>query len=141
MDEEKVFVVGDIHSRLHMLERLMDTIPWHPHHDRLVFIGDYIDRGEGPKGVVDYILALRGSSASVHCLVGNHEVMLLDYLKGRGQEQYFLNGGWRTVESYQGADSEQEIEVPPEHMAFCESLEPFIELDDTTSFTPASGLV
>lgn len=130
MSDERVFVVGDIHGCLDMLKRLMDIIPWHPHHDRLIFIGDYIDRGENPKGVVDYILALRSYSPLVQCLVGNHEVMFLDYLNGRDQEIYFLNGGWHTVKSYQADDSEQVLKIPPEHTAFYETLERFIELDD-----------
>ena len=129
MDDERVFVVGDIHGCLEILKRLMDTIPWNPFHDRLIFIGDYIDRGEDPKGVVDYILALKSYSVSVQCLIGNHEVMFLDYLKGNDQEQYLLKGGWRTVQSYKAADHEQKLDVPPEHMTFYESLETFIELD------------
>lgn len=128
--DEKVFIVGDIHGCLEMLQRLMDTIPWHPHHDRLIFIGDYIDRGNNPKGVVDYILALKSYAASVQCLVGNHEVMFLDYLNGKDQEVYFLNGGWHTAQSHMVHDSGHELTVPPEHMAFYESLERYIELED-----------
>jgi serine/threonine protein phosphatase 1 len=124
-----MFIAGDIHGCLDMLQRLMDTIPWHPHHDRLIFIGDYIDRGDNPKGVVDYILALKSYSSFVQCLVGNHEVMFLDYLKGNDQEVYFLNGGWHTVQSYKVLGSGQELTVPQEHMAFYESLERYIELE------------
>jgi serine/threonine protein phosphatase 1 len=129
MDDAKVFVIGDIHGCLDMLQRLMDSIPWHPHHDRLIFIGDYIDRGEDPKGVVDYILALKSYSPFVQCLVGNHEVMFLDYLNGKDQEVYFMNGGWHTVQSYKVPGSGQELTVPQEHMAFYESLERYIELE------------
>jgi serine/threonine protein phosphatase 1 len=129
MDGEKVFVVGDIHGCLDMLKRLMDTIPWRPHRDRLIFIGDYIDRGDNSKGVVDYILALKSYSAFVQCLVGNHEVMLLDYLKGKHQELYLLNGGWHTMRSYQASHSEQNLMIPPEHMSFYNSLETLVELE------------
>jgi serine/threonine protein phosphatase 1 len=130
MNNERLFIVGDIHGCLEMLKRLMDTIPWHPHHDRLIFIGDYIDRGKNPKGVVDYILALKSYAPSVQCLIGNHEAMFLDYLKGKDQEHYFLNGGWHTVRSYEVPDSGKELDIPSDHMAFYESLESFIELDD-----------
>lgn len=53
MDHGRVFVIGDIHGCLEMLDRLMDKIDWHPDRDRLIFLGDYIDRGENPRGVVD----------------------------------------------------------------------------------------
>ncbi|MDY6974339.1 MAG: hypothetical protein SV775_18795, partial [Thermodesulfobacteriota bacterium] len=39
-----------------------------PDKDRLIFLGDYIDRGKDPKGVVDYILALVECSSHVECL-------------------------------------------------------------------------
>jgi serine/threonine protein phosphatase 1 len=58
MKSQRVFVIGDIHGCLDMLDRLMDKILWRSDEDRLIFLGDYIDRGENPKGVVDYILTL-----------------------------------------------------------------------------------
>ncbi|MCJ7774870.1 MAG: metallophosphoesterase, partial [Desulfobulbaceae bacterium] len=70
MGEERIFVVGDIHGCLDMLNRLMDKIRWEPDKDRLIFLGDYIDRGKDPKGVVDYVLALAKCSARVECLIG-----------------------------------------------------------------------
>jgi serine/threonine protein phosphatase 1 len=129
MNNEKVFIIGDIHGCLAILKRLMGSIPWHPNRDRLIFIGDYIDRGEDPKGVVDYILALKSYSPFVQCLVGNQEVMFLDYLNGKDQELYFLNGGWHTAKSNKIQDSSQKRTIPQEHMAFFRSLERFIELD------------
>jgi len=131
MNSGRVFVVGDIHGCLEMLQRLMDKIPWHPDKDRLIFLGDYIDRGENPKGVVDYIVALTRCSPHVDCLIGNHEAMFLDYLSGADEELYLRNGGQSTLNSYEadksgGGDSL----VPPEHMAFYKSLKPYIELQD-----------
>ena len=58
MAHERVFAVGDIHGCLDLLDRLMDKIDWHPSRDRLIFLGDYIDRGENSRGVVDYMVAL-----------------------------------------------------------------------------------
>ena len=131
MAHGKVFVIGDIHGCLDMLDRLMDTIDWHPDRDRLIFLGDYIDRGENPRGVVDYVLALTRCSPHVECLIGNHETMFLDYLNGKDEELYFRNGGWSTLKSY-GMDKEvkENSLVPSEHMAFFHSLKPYIELED-----------
>ena len=78
MEDEKIFIIGDIHGCLDMLKRLMDRIPWRPDKDRLIFLGDYIDRGEDPKGVVDYILAMTKCSSRIESLLGNHEAMFLD---------------------------------------------------------------
>lgn len=131
MNSEKTFVIGDIHGCLDMLNRLMDKIAWRPDKDRLIFLGDYIDRGENSKGVVDYILALNRCSSKVECLMGNHESLFLDYLSGRDGELFLMNGGESTFKSY-AADksSESDSLIPPDHMAFYKSLKPYIELQD-----------
>jgi len=131
METEKVFIIGDIHGCLDMLQRLMDKIEWRPDKDRLIFLGDYIDRGKNPKGVVDYILCLIECSPHVECLVGNHEAVFLDYLNGKDRNLFFLNGGRSTLESY-GEDktSGDGPLVPQAHMDFYRFLKPFVELED-----------
>jgi len=131
METEKVFIIGDIHGCLDMLQRLMDKIEWRPDKDRLIFLGDYIDRGKNPKGVVDYILGLIECSPYVECLVGNHEAVFLDYLNGKDRNLFFLNGGRSTLESY-GEDktSGDGPLVPQAHMDFYRFLKPFVELED-----------
>jgi len=131
MHNTKTFIIGDIHGCLDMLKKLMDKIAWSPDKDTLIFLGDYIDRGENSKGVVDYILDITKHSSQVECLMGNHESMFLDYLSGKDRELFLFNGGTHTVESYM-ADKPQgeEFLVPPDHMAFYESLKSHIELED-----------
>lgn len=131
MESEKVFVVGDIHGCLDMLSSLIDKIPWRPDKDRLIFLGDFIDRGDDSKGVVDYVLALKRCSPHIRCLMGNHEPVLLDYLSGRAQGLFLSNGGLKTLESYLvGKSQKYETLVPDEHISFYRSLESFIELED-----------
>ncbi len=131
MGPEKTFIIGDIHGCLSMLKNLLDKIDWVPDTDRLIFLGDYIDRGENPKGVVDYILSLVESSCNIDLLLGNHEVMLMDYLEGKGRDMYLLNGGITTVASYRaGRLEDQEPLVSREHMSFYRALRPYIELED-----------
>jgi serine/threonine protein phosphatase 1 len=114
-----------------MLRRLMDKIPWRPDKDRLVFLGDFIDRGKNSKGVVDYVLALNRCSTLVSCLMGNHEPVFLDYLNGNDQGRFLANGGLKTVESYL-IDKSPNVDdlVPSKHMKFYQSLESYIELEN-----------
>lgn len=131
MDKERIFIIGDLHGCLGMLQRLMDKIKWQPDKDRLIFLGDYIDRGEDPKGVVNFILKLTRFSSEVQCLIGNHEAIFLDYLNGKDRRLFILNGGMKTLESYQRDKPEGEGPlVPADHVAFYQSLKSFIELDD-----------
>jgi serine/threonine protein phosphatase 1 len=131
MGREKTFVVGDIHGCLGMLERLLNMIPWEPSRDRLIFIGDYIDRGEDPRGVVEYMVTLKKASPNVLCLIGNHEQMLFDYLSGTDTETYILNGGSATLMSYDRArKSKDEPLIPSAHLEFFSTLLPMVELDN-----------
>lgn len=131
MDGQRTFVIGDVHGCLDPLRRLMERIPWEPDADRLVFVGDYIDRGPDSKGVVDYILQLRGLGGAVRCLLGNHERMLLDFLAERNQQLYMVNGGMRTLESYRDPSRGWSPDaIPAEHIVFYRSLEPYLELPD-----------
>src|SRR6185312_4206006 len=71
--------------------------------DRLVFLGDYVDRGPDSSGVVSYLLELRANYPYEFVfLKGNHEDMFLSYLGLPGQygDMFLINGGRFTLESY-----------------------------------------
>jgi serine/threonine protein phosphatase 1 len=125
---ERIFVIGDIHGCLGMLDRLVKRIDWDPGTDRLIFLGDYIDRGEDSKGVIDYIVNLSRESGKVDCLLGNHEAIFLDYLSGVDSQTFLDNGGKTTLCSYGIADGPKEI--PPAHMGFLKGLKPFLEMEE-----------
>src|SRR5207237_3841736 len=76
----KTFVVGDIHGRCAQLLNLLDLLPLESA-DKLVFLGDLIDRGPDVPGCVEHVLNLCTENPDqVICLRGNHEQMLLDFL-------------------------------------------------------------
>jgi len=128
---EKIYVVGDIHGSIDMLKRLMDIIPWRMDKDLLIFLGDYIDRGDHGKEVVDYMITLKRGSEYVRCLLGNHDAMFLDYLNGKSIDQFIDNGGDTTLLSYGINNPEEGYDlVPKEHVRFFKSLEPYIELEN-----------
>jgi serine/threonine protein phosphatase 1 len=132
MGKGKTFIIGDIHGCLETLKRLMEKIDWLPEEDMLIFLGDYIDRGQNSKGVVDYILGLRKASSGVQCLLGNHEAIFLEYLSGRDRRLFIINGGVSTLESYQRERNEEDESslVSQSHIEFYESLRTLIELED-----------
>jgi calcineurin-like phosphoesterase family protein len=116
------YVIGDIHGCLQSLERLLHKIM--PRlEDRVVFIGDYIDRGPHSREVVDLLLQLPYRPIF---LLGNHEKMLLDYLAGGDSSLYLLNGGMATIESYGGDPAN----IPQAHLGFFRSLRPIYETPD-----------
>jgi len=124
---ERFFIIGDIHGCLGMFKSLFDKIDWHPERDALIFLGDYIDRGEDSKGVIDFLIDLRGRSSNIHSLMGNHESLFLKYIEGADEELFLLNGGASTLRSYRSNGS---IRIPKDHISFLKSLKIMIEIDD-----------
>ncbi len=70
------YVIGDIHGEYHLLKKMIRRLPLKPQ-DKLIFVGDYIDRGKNSKQVVDFILSLK-DIYEVITLRGNHEQEMLD---------------------------------------------------------------
>ncbi len=88
----ELWVVGDVHGALTKLKRLLWqaglTNPqgqWQGGKAHVVFLGDYIDRGEDGVGTVRLIRTLQRQAHStggrVDALLGNHEAMLLAALR------------------------------------------------------------
>ncbi|MBM4284891.1 MAG: serine/threonine protein phosphatase [Deltaproteobacteria bacterium] len=131
---DTIYAVGDIHGCRGHLERLLDVVQPDLSRDRLVFMGDYIDRGPDSRGVVDYILGLQKINPPEHiiCLKGNHEAMLLDYLADREMELFLFNGGLSTIREYGGrrGDPGSALELPPDHLAFFRGLRNYYEPPD-----------
>jgi len=129
-----LYVIGDLHGCLTPLKRLLEHLEPDLHQDRLVFMGDYIDRGPDSRKVVDYILKLRARYPTGHiiCLRGNHEVMFQDFLAGQERELFLFNGGLSTMQDYWGEnwDNQPEFVLPLDHQRFYQELLPFYTTDD-----------
>lgn len=70
----RTFVIGDIHGDLSALEGLLALLPRAERSDTVVFLGDYVDRGPDPRGVVERVRRFVAESrAQVVTLRGNHE--------------------------------------------------------------------
>lgn len=96
------YVIGDIHGCLSELRCLLENLPLKPA-DRIVFLGDYIDRGPDSKGVVSHLIGMaKTMDNEMVFLKGNHEDMLLAYLGFAGNygEMFLPNGGQATLASY-----------------------------------------
>lgn len=98
----KTFIVGDIHGRCAQLHGLLEMLPREPGIDRLVFLGDLIDRGPDAPGCVEHVMNLCGADPErTICLRGNHEQMLLDFLDDANTIWMETpTGGDRTFEQY-----------------------------------------
>ena len=102
----RVYAIGDVHGRLDLLAPLYRAIRADleraaPAHSVEIFLGDYIDRGPQSRDVLEWLIASRPATARRVCLMGNHEAMLLDALRGLEEPDLWLgNGGVETMRSY-----------------------------------------
>lgn len=110
-DGVRLYAIGDIHGRADLLRQMHEMIREdagraNKPRQRVIYLGDYIDRGLESRQVVDLLLdePLAGFE-SVH-LMGNHEEVLLQFLDDPGVgSNWFYFGGDATLYSYrvQGA--------------------------------------
>ncbi|MCX6345179.1 MAG: metallophosphoesterase family protein [Armatimonadetes bacterium] len=119
-----IFAVGDIHGHLDKLKSLIGKLPL-ASDDKLVFLGDYIDRGPDSKRVISFLLKLKEQYDCVF-ICGNHEHMMRDYAKGcltYDSNLWFVNGGVATLRSYDliGAESGN-LNLPDDHWDLISSL-------------------
>ena len=110
----RTIAIGDVHGCYNELKELISTLETEGEYkkgiDKLVFLGDYIDRGDNSRLVIEFIQNLQKNNDNVIALMGNHEDMLLSYLDGDGDD-WLWNGHRSTMDSYKGFDNQFKKDV------------------------------
>lgn len=98
------FVIGDIHGEITKLQLLINFITNIDANPEFIFIGDYIDKGESSKRVLDYLLQLNDKYKCVF-IEGNHEYQWIKVNEENNVEEYlFKYGGRLTIDSFEEAN-------------------------------------
>jgi serine/threonine protein phosphatase 1 len=125
----RLIAVGDIHGCVDELDTLLRAVAPSAS-DTIVFLGDYVDRGPTPRGVVERLIELRDSAVcETVFLRGNHEDMMLAFLgeRGRHGDAFLFNGGRATLASYavppDVTGTEARAMIPERHLDFIRNLE------------------
>lgn len=149
--DECLYVIPDIHGASHLLEKILKRIlPLRTTggvKDKLIFLGDYVDRHSDSHKVLDILIGLKEKyPEQVICLMGNHELMMLEalgkrasiYQPERSFHFWLINGGAATVNGYINK-AELDVEchqltldrvrdlVPQEHFDFLKGLDHYHE--------------
>jgi len=101
---KRTLMISDIHGCLEPFERLLEEIRYDPGRDRLVLLGDYVDRGPRSRDVVDKVMDLVERHGAV-ALRGNHDQRLVDLIRTNDsyvRSKFMEHGGKRTIFSYCG---------------------------------------
>ena len=121
----RLLCCSDVHGNARAFRRVLRQAGWRPGCDQLVLMGDYLDRGPDPRGVLELLRSLL-RCPGVTALKGNHEQLLADYLAGRIPNVLYLeNGGEPTLEAFAGDGDRL---VSESH--FLSSLPTYYETDD-----------
>jgi serine/threonine protein phosphatase 1 len=121
------YVIGDIHGRFDLLQRAEAEIARHAGGSahKIICLGDYVDRGPQSAQVLEHLIAAERERGVV-CLKGNHEVMMLEACKDRGQalDRWLTYGGDATLASYGlGGLADKDFEaIPASHLAWIDGL-------------------
>ncbi|HLZ62691.1 MAG TPA: metallophosphoesterase [Ktedonosporobacter sp.] len=71
-DKAMTYAIGDLHGEVTLLLRLLDVLPFRAE-DTLVFLGDYMDRGEDSIATILALRELRRTHPACVFLRGNHD--------------------------------------------------------------------
>lgn len=149
-DPAAIYAIGDVHGCLDHLLALEESIVadatniagerW------IVMLGDVVDRGERSAQVLDHLLSPPPAGLRRFCLMGNHEAMMLDFIRRPSPASAWLEfGGRETLLSY-GVPLESlmygrfgarearqlvDVYVPGDHIEFLEQLPVLLETPST----------
>ncbi|MDP2683510.1 MAG: metallophosphoesterase [bacterium] len=161
-----LYVIPDIHGASGLLDMVLKRIlPLRKSdgiHDKIIFMGDYIDRHQDGHKVIDTLISLKQKyKENVICLTGNHELLMLQALGMIAADcsyydSWIKNGGYFTLLGYmdRAGINEDPLNlnisrlrdfIPDAHKKFLlEDLVPYYELDNFVfvhgGFNPLSDI-
>lgn len=103
----RIYAIGDVHGCFEqmadMLGRIEEDLAKRPPEDwRIIFLGDYVDRGPDSAACLGLLQELM-SDERVHGLFGNHEEIFLDFIEdpeAPSLTTWLTYGGIETLASY-----------------------------------------
>jgi serine/threonine protein phosphatase 1 len=138
-----LYAIGDIHGQSAELDRALSLVDTDGGPDaRIVFLGDYTDRGPDSRGVLDRLIAGRDDGRDWTFLKGNHDRMFEWFMEPEPRFETWLPvelgwlhprlGGDTTLTSYgveftprsrlSRVHADARARVPESHVAFLQSL-------------------
>lgn len=93
------FVIGDLHGSLSCFEVLLRGLEFDKTKDRMFSVGDLVDRGPNSLECLELI-----KEPWFHCVLANHEQMMLEAFNGGYMGQFWIqNGGFWGYTAYEDA--------------------------------------
>lgn len=130
---QRTLIISDIHGELKLFNKLLGKINYNPDKDKLILLGDYIDRGPDSKGVLNRVMELKKQGAIV--IRGNHDEMMLTAVddKPDARKRWERAGALSTLKSYDSSINSMELPETDEfkeHVSFIREMDYFYEQDN-----------
>lgn len=137
----RIWVIPDLHGCLRTLRGMVEEKINLTREDQLYLLGDYVDRGPDPKGVIDYIRHLIEEGYQIFPIRGNHEEYILLALEKESQrkrrffffrepnkyyEEWLKSGGRSTLKSF---GIQKITEFPQDYIDWFRSLKHYYILE------------
>jgi len=113
MEIKRHIFIGDIHGCIEEFNELMKKVLYNPNEDRLILLGDLIDRGPDSVGVVQ-----RARELKLECVMGNHEHKFIKWFRSQGTR----------VDVYDRRDFYSKLS--DQDISYIQSMPTYIELDE-----------
>lgn len=147
--EDKItYVIGDIHGEHELLKKthelIIEDVKNYPEHEKeVIYLGDYVDKGDNPKEVIEELVNNPLSDFKQIYLLGNHDDELITFLDETKRNNYpAYYGAINTLKSY-GIEIDYDKEnfneyireelhrkIPEEHKDFLRDLKIYHETDE-----------
>ncbi|AWW30196.1 serine/threonine protein phosphatase [Echinicola strongylocentroti] len=100
----QLFIIGDVHGCYHTFQQLLEH--WNPAKERLIQVGDLIDRGNYSVEVLQLAQSLhKKHQGDAVFLRGNHEQMMIDHIEnGKIGGSWLFNGGQKTLQQFEAKE-------------------------------------
>jgi serine/threonine protein phosphatase 1 len=107
----RTLVISDIHGCYDSFNSLLKLIQFTANEDKLILIGDYVDRGRQSKEVIAQVMQMVHNQEAI-ALRGNHDQRFIEFVYNKMDDAKFLeHGGLQTIQSYCGINfAESELD-------------------------------
>ena len=117
----KDYVIGDLHGEFEIFQNLLKGISFNKEIDRIISVGDLIDRGPSSLECLSLL-----HESWFHSVLGNHEQMMLGFFARNSAGAYWMmNGGNWAMEAYN--DITYKNKIPNDSSVALATLLPIVD--------------
>lgn len=124
--ERLIIAIGDAHGCVRAVKRMIKKLgnKYDLNTVKVLFLGDYADRGESTKDLIEYLIKLQKQYSHFEFILGNHELLILQGEPWGVQSKSAPIEGRSALADYPGGV------IPATHWEFLRGLKPYYESEN-----------